>query len=47
MQVHGLCGHMEKLEMENMETGNGNWKLKMESGKWKLEIQSYTVNTQN
>ena len=38
---------MEKLEMENMETGNGNWKLKMESGNWKLEIQSYTVNTQN
>ena len=40
---------MEKLEMENMEPGNGNWKLEMETGNgnWKLEIQSYTANTQN
>ena len=25
-------GHMEKLEMENMETGNGNWKLETGNG---------------
>ena len=33
-------GHMEKLEMENMETGNWKWKLETENGNWKLETRN-------
>ena len=33
-------GHMEKLEMENMEMETGNGKWKVENGKWKLETRN-------
>ena len=35
-----VSGHMEKLEMENMETGNWKWKLETENGNWKLEMET-------